>query len=488
MAASSMNQMAGLERHHFGAWLRAGSPPRSTNKTPPTEGHQPGNKTCSDGKGSDIPSPSFTSSQNKGDTEVGISIENTAPAGLETIVDGVPLVFKGSDRTKKLNRDEIFNKAGLGAKGVDPFIEVASNVTTDGGTRRKGWKRGARSRVTNIDEVMVLMQLGKQDSVIVCDDGNIRSKKLKSKVFEGDVEAGACCSSPDECPQTAFGRLEYLVVCEAFLPTDKQAIMSIPSSTARVPDILCWHYDSSEISQSKVVIVLKACFDWIPTNLNLARRGVDLDPSCPLGCGKPESSLHAAWGCKALKCFRFACGVLAGLTGLHQLSMLDFLVLARAQLLIEELMFLSLLLDFQAAATSPLTAAVRDKPARSWSPPPPGSWKINTDAAVDSARGFIGLVEGAAFLRGIRFAVASGLVLASLESDAAAVVASVNRGSSIRSEFGLILHYIREALSVSLVSPVCFVLRVCSQVAHAIVKLAMSLDSNLFMMESEWSM
>ncbi|KAL5831886.1 hypothetical protein ACOSQ4_017240 [Xanthoceras sorbifolium] len=101
-----------------------------------------------------------------------------------------------------------------------------------------------------------------------------------------------------------------------------------------------------------------------------------------------------------------------------------------------------------------LVTAVRDKPARSWSPPPPGSWKINTDAAVDSARGFIGvgiiicnhlglLVEGAAFLRGIRFAVASGLVLASLESDAAAVVASVNRGSSIRSEFGLILHYIR---------------------------------------------
>ncbi|KAL5766503.1 hypothetical protein ACOSP7_017120 [Xanthoceras sorbifolium] len=191
MAASSMNQMAGSERHHFGAWLRVGSPPRSTNKTPPTEGHQPGNKTCSDGKGSDIPSPSFTSSQNKGDTEVGISIENTAPAGLgmspvllkvvkvsiiehgpllqgveevvsqglkkivphlkdptleslhvfsskETIVDGVPLVFKGSDRTKKLNRDEIFSKAGLGAEGVDPFIEVASNVTTDGGTRRKG--------------------------------------------------------------------------------------------------------------------------------------------------------------------------------------------------------------------------------------------------------------------------------------------------------------------------------------------------------------
>ncbi|KAL5831887.1 hypothetical protein ACOSQ4_017241 [Xanthoceras sorbifolium] len=82
MAASSMNQMAGLERHHFGAWLRAGSPPRSTNKTTPTEGHQPGNKTCSDGKGNDIPSPSFTSSQNKGDTEVGISIENAAPAGL----------------------------------------------------------------------------------------------------------------------------------------------------------------------------------------------------------------------------------------------------------------------------------------------------------------------------------------------------------------------------------------------------------------------
>ncbi|KAL5814302.1 hypothetical protein ACOSQ4_024943 [Xanthoceras sorbifolium] len=116
---------------------------------------------------------------------------------------------------------------------------------------------------------------------------------------------------------------------------------------------------------------------------------------CPFGCGKVESSLHAVWGCKILKPFREACGIVAGLSGFQQLSFLDFLVLSRAQLLMEELELFCMLLwhfwhlrnrfvhgkqlldvaevvdwsrsflrDFQAAAITLSAATSQDKKAR----------------------------------------------------------------------------------------------------------------------------
>ncbi|KAL5782318.1 hypothetical protein ACOSP7_007347 [Xanthoceras sorbifolium] len=118
-------------------------------------------------------------------------------------------------------------------------------------------------------------------------------------------------------------------------------------------------------------------------------------------------------------------------------------------------------------------AAVLDKAAKSWTPPPLGSWKINTDAVVNSAKGLLGIdiiirdhlglvAEGSALLREVYFAADSGLVPASLESDAAAVVAAVNAALDVGSEFGLILHEIRVALFGSSISPICFAPKVCN--------------------------
>ncbi|KAL5833114.1 hypothetical protein ACOSQ3_016788 [Xanthoceras sorbifolium] len=154
------------------------------------------------------------------------------------------------------------------------------------------------------------------------------------------------------------------------------------------------------------------------------------------------------------------------------------------------------------AAALPCTAASLDRRARNWSPPAAGCWKINTDVAIDSTRGGVGvgiivrnhlgqLAEGAAMLLRIYFAAESGLCPASLESDAAVVVSAVNARTSLNSEFGLILHDIISAVNRFYISAVSFAPRVCNQAAHALAKLVLTLESDLFFMDCVpplWSM
>ncbi|KAL5813660.1 hypothetical protein ACOSQ4_024301 [Xanthoceras sorbifolium] len=40
-----------------------------------------------------------------------------------------------------------------------------------------------------------------------------------------------------------LGEWNVQLVSESFLPADQQAILSTPSSTSRLLDVLCWHYD-----------------------------------------------------------------------------------------------------------------------------------------------------------------------------------------------------------------------------------------------------
>ncbi|KAL5732467.1 hypothetical protein ACOSQ2_032159 [Xanthoceras sorbifolium] len=123
--------------------------------------------------------------------------------------------------------------------------------------------------------------------------------------------------------------------------------------------------------------------------------------------------------------------------------------------------------------------------ARPLPPPGCGSWKINTDAALDSDKGLVGigiinkahqgLVYGVALLRGLRFAVNLGVPSALVESDAAVVVASVNASVALRSNFGLVLHDISLVLEQGNFSSVCFAPRECNKATHTLTKLALSL-------------
>ena len=48
----------------------------------------------------------------------------------------------------------------------------------------------------------------------------------------------------------------------------------------------------------------KACHNWIPTHVNLANHGVQLNTVCPLCLKSNETSLHALWFCDTLRCIR----------------------------------------------------------------------------------------------------------------------------------------------------------------------------------------
>ncbi|KAL5769953.1 hypothetical protein ACOSP7_014107 [Xanthoceras sorbifolium] len=135
----------------------------------------------------------------------------------------------------------------------------------------------------------------------------------------------------------------------------------------------------------------------------------------------------------------------------------------------------ALLKDFQAAAAHPSTAAVQDRAARCWPPPVHGSWKINTDAAVDSTRGLVGIgiivrdqkgLVCVALLRGLWFAVDLGVPSAVVESDAAVVVDCVKAGVVLGSNFGLVLHDIFLVLEQGIFSSVGFAPRECNKAAH----------------------
>ncbi|KAL5840860.1 hypothetical protein ACOSQ4_013468 [Xanthoceras sorbifolium] len=105
-----------------------------------------------------------------------------------------------------------------------------------------------------------------------------------------------------------------------------------------------------------------------------------------------------------------------------------------------------------------------DKQARCWSPPVLGRWKINTDAALDVAKGVVGVgiiirnslgqvAEAVALLLRISFAVNSGLCPASLESDATVVAAVVNTCAPLVPEFGTVLHDVLGAINCFNISP-----------------------------------
>ena len=45
----------------------------------------------------------------------------------------------------------------------------------------------------------------------------------------------------------------------------------------------------------------RACFESLPTMVNLARRRVVLSNSCTSCNGEPETMIHALWGCEKVK-------------------------------------------------------------------------------------------------------------------------------------------------------------------------------------------
>ncbi|KAK3226506.1 hypothetical protein Dsin_006368 [Dipteronia sinensis] len=199
---------------------------------------------------------------------------------------------------------------------------------------------------------------------------------------------------------TPTGGWDVWMIMANFPIEDSSGILSLPVGLSRVDDSSFWHYDQQGIYSVKSgywvgcavgdlpsssglnrmeswwkflwpiqvplkvkLFIWRACHNWIPTNMNLARRGLQVSMGCPVCNCSMESTLHDVWGCSVLKVVResYDFGRKVGKD--------DQEVSAQ-----------------QSNGKDPIT----QKLVR-WIPPIPGIYKMNTDAALDGAGMVVGV-------------------------------------------------------------------------------------------------
>ncbi|KAK3192915.1 hypothetical protein Dsin_024225 [Dipteronia sinensis] len=148
-----------------------------------------------------------------------------------------------------------------------------------------------------------------------------------------------------------------------FLTDDAKSILRIPIALGTSPDSLLWHYETSgrytvgsgywldcNLNRSpcssnpsplrawwrsfwKLQIPLKikiffwrACYNWIPTNFNIARRGIQTDGICVACKASLETTMHALWECKKLNHVRNEWYHLQPVVRRNPASFLDFVI------------------------------------------------------------------------------------------------------------------------------------------------------------------
>ncbi|KAK1571513.1 hypothetical protein Q3G72_018476 [Acer saccharum] len=157
--------------------------------------------------------------------------------------------------------------------------------------------------------------------------------------------------------------------------------------------------------------------------------------------------------------------------------------------------------DFRQASFCGGTGVCRSPEKLRWKAPDRGFFKINTDAAIDTAGGRSGLgviirdckglvmasacygisaslqpqiAEAMAIFRGILLAFSSGLLPALLESDALSVVNEINAKEPSFADVGVVVSDILGVLGGVRVLSVNFAPRDVNVVAHGLAKLALS--------------
>ncbi|KAL5537570.1 hypothetical protein UlMin_045558 [Ulmus minor] len=133
------------------------------------------------------------------------------------------------------------------------------------------------------------------------------------------------------------GSWDTTLIRASFHKDEAEAILSLPLPRRTIPDTLLWHYDKSghytvrsgywlatkcrSVSLSSTlnpnswwkrfwrlripskirVFLWKAYHNWIPSSVNLAKHGVPTQIRCLICNEANDTTLHALWGCKALK-------------------------------------------------------------------------------------------------------------------------------------------------------------------------------------------
>ncbi|KAK2635571.1 hypothetical protein Ddye_030363 [Dipteronia dyeriana] len=345
--------------------------------------------------------------------------------------------------------------------------------------------------------------------------------------------------------KTVTGSWNLELVKETFMKEDVDLILSLPCSSSNVIDSFMWHYDklgtfsmksayhigcnlasNSSLSglnlsnswwkflwrikvSSKVkLLVWRACHNWIPSNVNLAMRGMKVDCSCPFCSTKPESTIHALWFCPTLKKVQTMCSFLRNLkyirNGLvhasNSIHAVDIIPWADSSLEDLKRVNFPLVIDYGAHRLRGISQR----------PPDVRQFKMNLDAGNDvvKRKAGIGLIvrdcsgdvlascalsvmggfslavaEATTIRRGISFACEVGLFPCTIESDAQLVMNLINSNSFPLSEIGLVISDICKFLVDYPSCTIVYTPREANVAAHTLAKMGLKSSSDHYWME-----
>ncbi|XP_018813588.2 uncharacterized protein LOC108985665 [Juglans regia] len=287
----------------------------------------------------------------------------------------------------------------------------------------------------------------------------------------------------------------------------------------------------------------RATHESLPTNLNLKRRKIKEDPSCPICRQETESVMHALWSCSAVmdvwffssrglqkmkvgfKSFKEVVEHVIAILSEEEVELFActaYHVWRRRNAFLFERKFenpsriaqvaLQLTKDFKEANDREKVDLIPGRPIglTTWSPPPLNVYKANWDASVDQVQSRMGvgvvirnwegsvtatlrssrcifldakLAEAMAALRAVLLCKQLGISRVLLEGDALNVVNDINSEAKDWSSVGLIIQDIKAELQNLEYGSIQFISRNSNCIAHCLAKDALKLSQESITME-----
>ncbi|KAK1578967.1 hypothetical protein Q3G72_034596 [Acer saccharum] len=364
-----------------------------------------------------------------------------------------------------------------------------------------------------------------------------------------------------------------------FLPDDAKSILQTPIASGSSPDSMFWHYEANarysvgsgyyfdrslsmcpgnsnpnplrewwksfwklNIPQKIKIFFWRACFNWIPTKYNIARRGILTDGNCIVCNTSMETTLHALWDCKKLKHIRNEWSHLKAANAGNHASFLDLVIYWFSVVNKEDKKLFCVLVwkiwgcPNALLHNSPNTGIyeifcwsknflveslcnAQDKNKKIfdvphlcsyWIPPVLGKLKMNCVATFDRMRERTGigvmirdsdgevlaccsqrmetnmstkLANLLAIQKGIQFGVDCGFLLSVIKLDNAVVIDWINNGSHVDSKFGTILMEINKLTDGPQGLLFRYVTKPANKAAQGLSKNALGISADTFWLE-----
>ncbi|KAK3219546.1 hypothetical protein Dsin_013516 [Dipteronia sinensis] len=442
----------------------------------------------------------------------------------------------GSEEDRQLEAKKT-KSSGLVLVGDITLVETKGRIILGKESRRRLKRKGNVSSLGKVYLIFRILLCSQRDLFRVVRGCRSRLPPLRNSIF---LEASKK-SSDSLVWQRGW---DVPRIKHHFTKDEASIILSIPLGSNRYKDTLMWHFedcgnysvrsgckigrDLTRISSSSnisainswwktfwkiqiplkiKIFIWKAWHNWIPTRVNLAKRGIKLDRKCQRCFSEDEFTFHALWNCRKPNYVRRDWAELhRGSTGSFT-NLGDFIYNNYMKLSLEDMgllcvivwrtwysknsfLFDSKRLDIQCIlswcknflsnysisnAKISTCSGSPDLVHSFWSPPNSGSFKINCMAITDSGnrstgfgiviRNHDGLVLSSyilfsdtgleflqgnlvAILRGLNFGKRCGFLPFYVESDAVTVVRMINNGSHLNSSCGNIICDITSLMKV----------------------------------------